>query len=197
VRIGARTDRGLMPARALLLALVLTLIAAPAAMAGPTAEIALGAKFDCVNTDIVATPENLDLVREALACLHNRTRAERRLRTLVNNRALAAAAVGHAQDMVARGYFEHETPEGGHFDDRILATGYARRADGWKIGENLIWASGNLTTPAELMNSWLASSGHRANILGREYRELGLGLTYGTPNGGPGVTIAAEFGRRR
>ena len=66
MRIGARTDRGLMPARALLLALVLTLIAAPAAMAGPKAEIALGAKFDCVNTDIVATPDNLDLVRDAL-----------------------------------------------------------------------------------------------------------------------------------
>jgi uncharacterized protein YkwD len=186
-----------MSARALLLAIAALLLAAPAAKADPKAEIALGAKHLCVNTDVVATPENLGVVRDALACLHNRTRAERRMRTLVHNRALAEAAVGHAQDMVARGYFEHSTPEGERFDERIMDSGYARRADGWKVGENLIWATGDLATPAQLMDSWLASSGHRANILTREYRELGLGLTYGTPGGAPGVTIAAEFGTRR
>ncbi len=186
-----------MPARALLLAVVLLLTAAPAAMAGPKAEIALGAKHRCENTDIVATPENLTVVREALECLHNRTRALKRLRTLADNRALAEAAAGHAHDMVARGYFEHETPEGEHFDERIMDTGYARRADGWKVGENLIWASGDLATPEQLMRSWLDSSGHRANILNRSYRELGLGLTYGTPGGEAGVTIAAEFGTRK
>jgi uncharacterized protein YkwD len=78
-----------------------------------------------------------------------------------------------------------------------MDTGYARRADGWKVGENLIWASGDLATPEQLMRSWLDSSGHRANILNRSYRELGLGLTYGTPGGEAGVTIAAEFGTRK
>jgi uncharacterized protein YkwD len=93
-----------MSARALLLAVAALLVAAPAAEADPPkAEIALGAKHHCVHTDVVATPQNLDVVRDALACLHNRTRAEKRMRTLVHNRALAEAAVDHARDLVARG----------------------------------------------------------------------------------------------
>ena len=182
--------------RASVLALLLVLFTAPAAMADPKAQIALGAKHRCENADLAATPENLDLIRDAVACLHNRTRAQKRLRALAANEALAEAAAGHAGDMVARGYFDHETPEGAYFDERIRATGYTRGANGWKIGENLIWASGDLATPGELMRSWLASSGHRANILKASYRELGLGVVFGTPNGDAGVTIAAEFGAR-
>jgi uncharacterized protein YkwD len=179
--------------RASVIALLVVLLTAPAAMAAPKARVALA----CANTDVVATPDNLDVVRDALACLHNRARTEKRLRTLARNRALAEAATGHARDMVVRGYFEHSTPEGERFDERIMDRGYARRADGWKVGENLIWAGRELATPEQLMNAWLASPGHRANILGRAYRELGLGLTYGTPGGDAGVTIAAEFGTRR
>jgi uncharacterized protein YkwD len=183
--------------RASVIALLLVLLTAAPASAGPKAKIALGDKRECVNTDIVATPNNLGAVRDALACLHNRVRAERRLRTLAHNRALAEAATGHARDMVVRGYFEHSTPEGKRFDQRIIQRGYARRANGWKVGENLSWAGGELATPKQMMRAWLASPGHRANILGRAYRELGLGLTYGTPGGDAGVTIAAEFGTRR
>ena len=179
-----------MVARALLFAVVLVLVAAPAA------EAKRAKPPSCANTDLMPTADNLELIRDAVACLHNRTRVQRRLRALTSNRALARAAAGHADDMVARGYFEHETPEGEHFDQRILAAGYVREFDGWKLGENLIWASGDLATPAALMRSWMESGGHRANILKPEFRELGLGLTFGTPSGGTGVTIAAEFGAR-
>lgn len=182
--------------RALVLALLLALTIAPAAVAKPKAKIALGAKHRCANTDLAATPDNLDLIRDAVACLHNRTRAQKRRRALAHNGALAEAAAGHAGDMVTRGYFDHSTPEGSYFDQRIRATGYTRGANGWKIGENLAWASDGLAKPAELMRSWLASSGHRANILKADYRELGLGVAFGTPSGGTGVTIAAEFGAR-
>ena len=133
-----------VPMRASVIALLLVLLTAPAAAAQPKAKVALGAKHRCANTDVVATPENLDLIREAVACLHNRTRALKRLRALAENEALAEAAAGHAGDMVARGYFDHETPEGDYFDKRILATGYLRGANGYKVGENLIWASGGL-----------------------------------------------------
>jgi len=188
------TDR--VPMRASVIALLLVLLTAPAAMASPEAQVALGAKHRCANTDVVATPENLDVIRDAVACLHNRTRALKRLRVLALNDALAEAAAGHAGDMVARRYFDHLTPEGDYFDQRIIATGYTRGANGYKVGENLIWASGDLATPAELMRSWLASSGHRSNILKAAYRELGLGVAFGTPDGEAGVTIAAEFGAR-
>ena len=99
--------------------------------------------------------------------------------------------------MIARGYFEHETPEGGTFDQRILAAGYARKGQGWSLGENLIWAEGELATPAALMSSWMSSEGHRENILNGAYRELGLAVRLGTPTGTAGVTVSAEFGARR
>ena len=99
--------------------------------------------------------------------------------------------------MVARGYFDHNTPEGGTFDQRILAAGYAGDYDGWTLGENLIWSTGTLATPAALMQSWMNSPHHRDNIVNAGYRELGLGIHLGTPTGAAdGITISAEFGAR-
>jgi uncharacterized protein YkwD len=151
----------------------------------------------CSNTTLVPDAGNLDLIRDALDCLHDQIRSQHRLGTLASNAALAAAAASHTDDMIARGYFEHDTPEGGTFDQRILSAGYARKGQGWSLGENLIWASGDLATPAALMKSWMDSEGHRENILNPRYRELGLAVRLGTPTGTTGVTVSAEFGARR
>jgi uncharacterized protein YkwD len=151
----------------------------------------------CPNADLMPDAGNLDLIRGALDCLHDQVRSKRKLGTLAANAALDAAAAEHTDDMIARSYFDHDTPEGGTFDERILAAGYARRNDGWSLAENLIWASGDLATPAALMRSWMDSEGHRKNILNPRYRELGLAVRFGTPEGEPGVTVSAEFGVRR
>jgi uncharacterized protein YkwD len=151
----------------------------------------------CPNTGLVPDAGNLELIRGAIACLHDQIRSQNGLGTLADNGALDTAAAGHTDDMLARGYFDHETPEGGTFDQRILAAGYAHPGDGWSLGENLIWASGDLATPAALMTSWMNSEGHRENILKAGYRELGLAVRLGTPTGETvGVTVSAEFGVR-
>jgi uncharacterized protein YkwD len=151
----------------------------------------------CPNTGLVPDAGNLELIRGALACLHDQVRSRHGLGRLAANGALVAAAAGHTDDMVARGYFEHDTPDGGTFDQRILSAGYARPGDGWSLGENLIWADGDLATPAALMTSWMNSEGHRENILKPAYRELGLAVRLGTPTGeAGGVTVSAEFGAR-
>jgi len=151
----------------------------------------------CPNTGLVPDTGNLDLIRGALDCLHDQVRSKKRLGTLASNAALDKAAAEHTDDMLARGYFDHDSPDGVTFDERILSAGYARKNDGWSLGENLIWASGDLATPAALMNSWMDSEGHRENILNPRYRELGLAVRFGTPTGEPGVTVSAEFGARR
>ncbi|MDA0167284.1 CAP domain-containing protein [Solirubrobacter ginsenosidimutans] len=161
---------------------------APAAPATPVV---------CTNTGLVPDAGNLALIRGALACLHDQIRSQNGLGALAENRALDAAAGAHTDDMIARGYFDHDTPDGGTFDRRILSAGYARPGDGWSLGENLIWADGDLATPAALMNSWMNSEGHRENILNGSYRELGLAVRLGTPTGETtGVTVSAEFGAR-
>ena len=155
------------------------------------------APSQCANTDLLPDAGNIELIREAILCLHNQIRAQHGLSTLATNGALAAAGAAHSNDMVARGYFEHDTPEGGTFDQRIMAAGYAKPGSGWWVGENLAWGTAELSTPAGLMNAWMNSPGHRENILKSNYRELGIGIRLGTPTGAAaGVTVSAEFGVR-
>ena len=95
----------------------------------------------------------------------------------------------------ASGYFDHTSPNGDTFVDRILSAGYAKRNDGWTLGENLAWGTGDLSTPAGVMNAWMNSAGHKANILKKAYREVGIGIRLGVPtDSGVGATITADFG---
>ncbi|MCG6493838.1 CAP domain-containing protein [Kitasatospora sp. A2-31] len=89
---------------------------------------------------------------------------------------LATAAQNHSEDMANRNYFDHASPEGYHADHRIEATGY--RWSSW--GENI--ARGQ-KDPAAVMNAWMNSSGHRANILNCSFKQIGVGVRTGS--GGP------------
>jgi uncharacterized protein YkwD len=84
---------------------------------------------------------------------------------------LAKAARLHSEDMAARNYFDHTTPDQPpvQFSTRITAQQYTWRA----AGENI--AKGQ-RDPAEVMSSWMSSPGHRANILNCGYKHLGVGL---------------------
>jgi uncharacterized protein YkwD len=187
------------------------LLATPAADAAkpkkklPVATIALGdkrpprahASQTCANTDLMPTAENLDLIRAAVLCLHNQIRASKGLPALKENPRLRRAAVAHSSDMVDEGYFDHTEPSGATFVDRILGAGYARRTDGWTLGENLAWGTGDLATPAGVMQAWMNSAGHKANILKRAYREIGVGIRLGVPSDdGVGATFTADFGAK-
>lgn len=89
--------------------------------------------------------------------------------------ALAAAARGHSQDMAARGYFDHDTPEGVGPSQRAQAAGYPSAA----VGENI---SSGYTSAAEAMAGWMKSPGHCRNIMTGDYRYLGVGYAF-TPSG--------------
>ncbi|MEU6239127.1 CAP domain-containing protein, partial [Kitasatospora sp. NPDC047058] len=89
---------------------------------------------------------------------------------------LAAAAQGHSEDMANRNYFDHASPEGYHADHRIEAVGY--RWSSW--GENI--ARGQ-KDPAAVMDAWMNSPGHRANILNCSFKQIGVGVRTGS--GGP------------
>jgi len=81
---------------------------------------------------------------------------------------------------------------------RIRSPSYLRRAADWSLGENLAWGSGFYATPAETVKSWMASAGHRANILHGGFRDVGIGLALGCPmaRDDGGATYVTEFGRR-
>jgi uncharacterized protein YkwD len=188
-----------VPARHLISAAVaVALLLAPAAAeANKTTAKAAAAPIECANTDLMPTGDNVDQVRAAVLCLHNQIRQQRNLPLLKDNAKLRKAALGHSAEMVDEGYFDHTAPDGTTFVDRILAAGYVKRNADWTLGENLAWGTGDLSTPAGVMQAWMNSPGHRANVLKRSYRELGIGIRVGTPNdAGVGATFSAEFGAK-
>ena len=150
---------------------------------------------ECANADVMPTPGNEAVVRAAILCLHNQIRAGRGLPLLRENAKLRRAAAGHSADMVTRGFFDHTAPGGATFVQRIMATRYASRRVAWSLGENLAWGTGSLATPREIMKAWMNSPGHRANVVKRSYREIGIGVVIGTPAAGDqGATYTADFG---
>ncbi len=153
----------------------------------------------CQNTE--ATPEagNLPVIRAAVLCLINQERAAHGIAPLAANPELEQAAEGHTQELVQDDYFAHISPSGVTPVDRIRETGYIPGPSvGYVIGENLAWGTYSLATPHAIVDAWIASPGHLANILESQYRETGIGITSAVPvslgEGEPGATYAQEFG---
>jgi uncharacterized protein YkwD len=185
--------------RPLIAALVATALLAPAASVAEakTSPVAKAAA-ECPDADLTPTAGNLGRIRQAILCLHNEIRAQRHLSALRSNKRLRKAAVGHSRDMVDNDYFEHTTPAGVTMVDRILQAHYVRANQGWSLGENLAWGTGSYGTPRGALEAWMASPGHRENILRREYREVGVGVVVGVPSEqGSGATYTLDFGVRR
>jgi uncharacterized protein YkwD len=137
-------------------------------------------------------------IRGATLCLLNKRRAAKGARKLRSNQRLAKAARNHAADMVRRRYFDHTAPGGVSFVDRIMKQDYVDPGEGWTLGENLAWGSYQLATPKSIVRSWMHSPGHRANILNRRFREIGIGVVQGAPVSGTdhAATYATSFGTR-
>src|SRR5215207_1918635 len=81
-------------------------------VSGKRAPAGHASQQECANTDLEPAAGNLDDVRDAVLCLHNRDRASRGLPALKENPKLRQAAVGHSDDMVEQRYFSHDTPSG-------------------------------------------------------------------------------------
>jgi uncharacterized protein YkwD len=92
------------------------------------------------------------------------------------DQALRSAARSHAADMAARDYFDHDSPEGLSPFDRMREGGYR----GCAMGENI--AAGQ-PDPAAVMESWLQSPGHCANIMQPDFTLLGVGYVEGDVGG--------------
>lgn len=87
---------------------------------------------------------------------------------LTLNQKLTQAAQGHSENMANSDFVGHVAPNGSNMSDRVRATGYQY----WTIAENV--AAGH-STPDAVLEGWMNSSGHRANILNPDLKEIGIG----------------------
>jgi uncharacterized protein YkwD len=151
----------------------------------------------CPNWDLQPTAQNIRETVIATYCVLNAERMQYGLPALRWNWRLWWGAQQMAGDMVARHFFSHTAPGGRGLADRIGPTGYLPAGDRWALGENLGWGQGRLSTPVAIVAGWMMSQGHRANILGDDYREIGIAAVPGSPVDGRtgGTVFVAEFGR--
>jgi uncharacterized protein YkwD len=106
--------------------------------------------------------------------LVNQERSAAGLSPLMVDSDAELAAKVHSEDMLGRGYFDHISPEGWDPNDRLRMTG-ATGYTNW--AENI---AGGQTSPADVMASWMASPGHRANILDPAFTHIGVGVAGAT-----------------
>ncbi len=124
-------------------------------------------------------PAHLQDVEDWIGCFTNEIRQRSGLPPLAKEGRLAAVAQAYSADMLRRGFFSHTNPEGLTVRDRLSPyfSGSIR-----SFGEN-IWEGSNLSAANRealaryIMNAWMASPGHRENILDADYTHLGVGVT--------------------
>ncbi|WP_149550826.1 CAP domain-containing protein [Streptomyces marokkonensis] len=100
------------------------------------------------------------------------------------NATLTEAAQNHSEDMAASGSMSHTGSDGSSPGDRITRAGYS-----WSTyGENVAYG---YSTPEQVMQGWMTSPGHKANILNCAFKEIGVGLAQ------PGSYWTQDFGTAR
>ena len=100
--------------------------------------------------------------------LVNSERAAQGLMALQKDSRLAALAQQKAEDMAKNQYFSHTSPTYGSAFDMLKAAGYSYKT----AGENIAMGQ---KSAASVMDGWMHSSGHRANILHTSYEKIGVG----------------------
>ena len=125
-------------------------------------------------------------------------REQRGLAPLHVHAALSRAALAHSRDMMRRHYFSHLSPGGASCAARARRAGYATSGcRSWAISEVIGWGMSSVGTPQAIFRSWMRSAYHRSIILGRRWRDAGVGCASGTFNGASGSWMyTVDVGRR-
>jgi uncharacterized protein YkwD len=131
----------------------------------------------------------------------NAVRRAHGLRPLTVSPRLAAAAAQHTLEMGKDGYFDHASYDATPFWKRIRHWYPSSGSRRWVVGENLVYGSPGLTA-ADAVSTWMGSAPHRANLLGRDWREIGISAVHfddapGEFGDGPVTIVTVDFGARR
>lgn len=127
---------------------------------------------DIEHDTIESTESSTNEYANQVLQLVNKERSKQGLKNLTLSKELTSIANTKAKDMAVNRYFDHRSPTYGSPFEMLQKFGVKYKS----AGENI--AAGQ-KTPQQVMESWLNSSGHRANILNKSYTELGVGFYQG------------------
>ena len=136
----------------------------------PTAQATTRTTAKATTTKPTSAPaDSFAEFRVQVIALVNQERTSRGLSALTENTKLTNTANLKSQDMINNHYFDHTSPTYGSPFDMMKQFGITYRA----AGENIAYGQ---RTPEEVMNGWMNSSGHRANILHTSFTQIGVGI---------------------
>jgi uncharacterized protein YkwD len=181
------------------LALAALLATAVLLLAGPLTEAASASPCSRYGKD---SPRQLSKrqARMAVRCLVNRKRQNHGLKRLDKSPRLKRAAQWHTGYMQDHRCFAHECPGEPSVLGRLKTVNYiVGGLSAWLYGENIAYGESRTGTPKAIVRAWMHSPGHRYNILNRQFRQIGIGFSRGTPPepGAGGSTITTDFGMRK
>ena len=192
--MAARLGNG-MPLGLFALVVAAALLVLAASPATPGASASACKRWGDVEPTKLRTGE----ARKAILCLVNQERDKAGLPDLDRDRKLQKAAQRHNDHMDGTGCFDHECGGEAGLDSRLQGVGYlVGGLTRWAYGENIAWGTRSAGTPESIVDAWMHSSGHRANILNKDFKEIGVGFSVGTPDGArePGGIYTTDFGLR-
>jgi len=156
------------------------------ALPGPLKQI------DTAIKNVISIPKSAStsaLTIKGIIAETNKQRTSLSFKPLTESAQLDASAKIKANDILAKQYFEHISPDGKSVTNLVADQGYTYI----KIGENL--ALGNFASDKDVVDAWMGSPGHRANILDPEFVQIGVGVAYGLYQGHYAYVAVQHFGR--
>lgn len=127
------------------------------------------------------------ITNETIVSLANSARVGGGLSELTTSSLLSKAAQTKANDMLSRQYFSHNTPDGATPWSFIKAVGYSYTT----AGENLAI---DFTDADAVQTAWMNSPGHRANIMNKNFTQIGIGIAQGTFDNHQTIIVVQMFG---
>jgi uncharacterized protein YkwD len=174
-------------------------VGAPAAAASRRARASLSipgptVTSRCKNARMAPTRRQTKAIVKALLCVMNEQRKLFKLKPLKNSKRLSTAALAHSRSMVLGGFFAHQGPTEPALVSRLKRVKFAGAA-----GENLGAGAGSLGTPVAIVDGWMHSALHRANLLSKRWRAVGIGFLAQYPiktAALPVATYTTDFGSK-
>jgi uncharacterized protein YkwD len=162
--------------------------------------LSLGAGAATADDSTVSTITAANQLEAQVLAELNAIRRAHDLVPLRLSRPLSSAADSHSRAMGTFGFFSHSSRDGSPFWKRVKSFYGPGSNGGWSVGENLLWSTTGLDA-SDALKMWMASPGHRKNILTPGWREIGLSAVSvpeapGVFGGHDVVIITTDFGTR-
>ncbi len=135
----------------------------------------------CHGARLRPSRSNLATVTSATLCVVNYIRRSHHLEPFRMNAALRAIASGQSDSMLIGGYFGDDSLSGRTPLQRVAASSYGRHSRRLSVSQNIAWGQAGQSTPAAIVRAWMASPPHRIILLAHGYRDVGIGVSLGTP----------------